>query len=145
MLSGAAAAGCRPRHSMQGKPAGRSAPCPGCSGAGRPGPKERLACGLSLAESAATAGGVRHPSRPKLRQMPRQSTRSLAQRRPWLLQCPLLVSNFLSPRRARQRCLEQSQRRRNRGLLMWLHGCGPQPRRFQGPWQQLPALMSEGG
>ena len=80
-----------------------------------------------MAESAATAGGVRHPSRPKLRQMPRQSTRSFAQRRPWLLQCPLLASKLLSPRRARQRCLEQSQRRRNRGLQMGLHGCGPQP------------------
>ena len=110
VLSGAAAAGCRPRHSMQGRPVGRGAPCPGCSGTGRLGPKGRLACGFSSAASAATAGGARHRPRPKLRQLPRQSTRSLARRRPLLLQCPLLACSLFASRWARRRCQQKSQR-----------------------------------
>ena len=81
--SGAAVAGCIPRRSTRAKRAGRDARCPACRGTGMLGRKARPVCNLSLAKSAATAGGARH--------------------RLWLRwrRRPLLTSSLFAPRAPR--------------------------------------------
>ena len=104
LASRAAAACCRPRHSMLGRPGGRGAQCPVVHGMGRLGPKERLACERSSAESAATADGARYRLRPKPRQPPRRSSRPRTWRRPLLQECPPLTCSLSAIRLARRRC-----------------------------------------